>query len=89
MVASKVEIQNLKCGGCANTIVNKLTEIEGIENVKVNEETSEVSFDMQSGEHLEQVVTRLSEIGYPIAGDENTLMKKAKSYVSCAVGRMS
>ena len=31
-------IQNLKCGGCANTITKNLTTLEGIQNITVNVE---------------------------------------------------
>lgn len=86
---STVTIQNLKCGGCAKTVTNKLTELEGVTNVNVVVETSEVAFEIEKEEDMQQVVDRLAEIGYPVEGDENTLMQKAKSFVSCAVGRVN
>ncbi|MCB9188319.1 MAG: heavy-metal-associated domain-containing protein [Flavobacteriales bacterium] len=89
MSASSVIIQNLKCGGCANTVTNKLSELEGVSNVKVNVDSSEVIFELEKEENMQQVIERLAQIGYPIEGDENSLMQKAKSFVSCAVGRMS
>ncbi|WP_417860148.1 heavy-metal-associated domain-containing protein [Winogradskyella sediminis] len=39
-----VKIQNLKCGGCANTIVTQLSKLDGISEVSVNNDTDEVSF---------------------------------------------
>ncbi|CAG5079245.1 heavy-metal-associated domain-containing protein [Parvicella tangerina] len=84
-----VTIQNLKCGGCVNTVTNKLEELEGVSNVKVDEVTSQVSFELSQENDMEQVIERLAQIGYPIEGDENTLMQKAKSFVSCAVGKVS
>jgi copper chaperone CopZ len=36
MKTEKILIANLKCSGCENTIKNKLSEIEGVENVSVN-----------------------------------------------------
>lgn len=89
MSASSVIIQNLKCGGCANTVTNKLSELEGVSNVKVDVDSSEVNFELEKEENMQQVIERLAQIGYPIEGDENSLMQKAKSFVSCAVGRMS
>jgi len=32
---------------------------------------------------------KLSKMGYPEVGDSNTIVHKAKSYVSCATGKMS
>ncbi|MUU78047.1 heavy-metal-associated domain-containing protein [Winogradskyella endarachnes] len=82
-------IQNLKCGGCANTIVTQLSKLDGISEVIVNNETDEVSFNTVSETEIESVKQKLSDLGYPIVGDANSLPKKAKSFVSCAVGRMT
>ncbi len=82
-------IQNLKCGGCANTIITKLSELDNIENVTVDVEKSSVSFDFVKETDLEQVKGKLSTLGYPIAGDANSVVSKAKSFVSCAIGKMS
>ena len=35
------EIQNLKCHGCANTITTKLSNLKGIKDVLVNNETKQ------------------------------------------------
>ena len=84
-----IQVQNLKCGGCANTIVTQLSKLEGITDVKVNNDTDEVSFNHASDNEFEAVKTKLSDLGYPMVGEENSLPKKAKSFVSCAVGRMT
>lgn len=82
-----VHIQNLKCSGCANTIVNKLTALEHITDVDVDNEEETVSFDHPGHHDFERVKHVLESIGYPILGAENKLITKAKSYISCAVGR--
>ncbi|WP_367651278.1 heavy-metal-associated domain-containing protein [Winogradskyella undariae] len=82
-------MQNLKCGGCANTIVTQLSKLDGITDVTVNNDTDEVSFNTDSETTIETVTNKLSDLGYPIAGGANSLPKKAKSFVSCAVGRMT
>jgi len=84
-----VKIQNLKCGGCANTIVTQLAKLDGISEVSVNNDTDEVSFIAASETDIAKVKNKLSHLGYPIEGDTNSLPKKAKSFVSCAVGRIS
>ncbi len=86
---STVKIQNLKCHGCANTIVTQLSKLDGIENVSVNNETDEVSFSHNSETTFKTAKKKLSDLGYPMEGETNSLPKKAKSFVSCAVGRMS
>ncbi|TCK68675.1 copper chaperone CopZ [Winogradskyella wandonensis] len=89
MGSTTLKIQNLKCGGCANTIVTQLSKIEGISDVVVTNETCEVSLNFKSDTQLESVTKTLSNLGYPLVGETNTLPKKAKSFVSCAVGRLS
>ncbi|NND63318.1 MAG: heavy-metal-associated domain-containing protein [Flavobacteriaceae bacterium] len=82
-------IQNLKCGGCENTIVTQLSKLEGISEVKVVVEESTVQFGYQNLAQVEAVGHTLSELGYPVQGDKNTLGKKVKSYVSCMIGRVN
>jgi len=84
----KVNIQNLKCGGCAHTITSELNKLDGVSDVSVDENSATVSF-LQDSEDVSIVVYRLDELGYPIENDPNSLFKKAKSYVSCAVGRIN
>ncbi len=84
-----LKIQNLKCGGCAHTIKTKLEALNDIENVTVNTDTDEVSFNHLESLELDQVTSLLSKLGYPIQGESNPIAKKAKSFVSCAVGRMN
>ena len=43
-----LNIQNLKCGGCANTIITQLSKLDGISEVIVENETDEVSFNTNS-----------------------------------------
>jgi len=84
-----LEIQNLKCGGCAHTIISQLNALKGIQNVGVVTETNTVTFENSSVGAVEIATKRLSELGYPVNGDANSIGKKAKSFVSCAVGRMA
>jgi copper chaperone len=83
----EIYIENLKCGGCANTITNGLSEIKGVDNVDVNVADSKVTFNAPDS-LVDKVTEKLSKLGYPEVGDTNNLMHKAKSFVSCAVGRI-
>lgn len=82
-------IQNLKCGGCANTIITRLNNIDGIDNVIVNNEANTVSFDYSDESIINNAMDLLSKLGYPVEGEQNPFSKKAKSYVSCAIGRIN
>ena len=88
MEQTTLHIQNLKCGGCANTITTRLSELKGISEVNVDNDTDAVSFNYNSENELTKAVNLLSSLGYPVEGEANPLTKKAKSFVSCAVGRM-
>lgn len=83
-----LQIQNLKCGGCAHTVTTKINALEGIENVTVDVENDTVSFKYNKEDDLDQVKKKLLSLGYPTVGDTNSMTSKAKSFVSCAVGRM-
>ena len=86
---TKVFIQNLKCNGCANTIIKKMSNLENITDIKVDVEESSVSFSYKDNLDLVVVEETLKENGYPVVGDVNSLGTKAKSFVSCAIGKMS
>jgi len=59
-----LNIQNLKCGGCANTIIKNISAIDAINNISVNVAESLVSFEYESVEklaavHFKQIKTYL------------------------------
>lgn len=84
-----LNIQNLKCGGCANTIIKNISAIDAINNISVNVAESLVSFEYESVEKLAEVKEKLKSLGYPEDGEANSFGSKAKSYVSCVVGKIN
>ena len=84
-----IYIQNLKCGGCANTVTKNLTTINDITEVEVNVDESSVTFNYENEDALNRAKETLQKLGYPEDGEANSLTAKAKSYVSCAVGKMT
>ncbi|TYB79152.1 heavy-metal-associated domain-containing protein [Bizionia myxarmorum] len=84
-----LEIQNLKCGGCANTVTTKLASVAGIENVSVAVEANEVTFNYKTEENLLAAKQKLKSLGYPAADSTNSVVSKAKSLISCATGKMT
>ncbi len=84
----ELTIQNLKCGGCAHTIKTKVSELNTINNVEINIENSTVTFDYKTEEDLNFIVGKLFSLGYPVEGDKNSIVSKAKSLVSCATGKI-
>lgn len=84
-----INIDNLKCTGCANSIKKNLNSIKGINDVSVDLEQSSVSIQfIEKDGMIEEVLRTLKSMGYAEAGTSN-FVDKAKSYVSCAVGRMT
>lgn len=81
-------VQNLKCGGCVNTITSKISEIENIGNVVVDKETSSVSYTCENSEDAIKVKEKLRKLGYPSVDENNSIISKASSFVSCATGKM-
>ena len=84
-----LEILNLKCGGCANSIKKGILTIEGVDEVSVDLETSKVTVNTVDEQLVLKVKEKLSSMGYPEVGDANTVLHKAKSFVSCATGKMT
>jgi copper chaperone CopZ len=80
-------VQNLRCGGCSNTITSKLLEIKNIENLKVDIDASKIHFDYYNKIDLQAVKDKLKALGYPEVDDKNSMLFKAKSIVSCATGK--
>ena len=86
-MTTNIQIENLKCGGCAATIKKGISTINVVNDVAVDVENSMVTIDSENANLLE-IKEKLSKLGYPEAGDKNTVLHKAKSFVSCAVGRI-
>ena len=83
---SNFEVENIKCNGCINRIKTSLLTIEGVETVVINLELEMLS--VEGVFDREKVIAKLNELGYPEKGN-NSIVKKAKSYVNCVVGRIN
>lgn len=86
---TSIIVQNLKCGGCANTITTKINELDNVENVTVAVETSTISFTAVDAIDALSVKETLKKLGYPSIEDHNGVLLKAKSFVSCATGKIT
>lgn len=83
-----IYVDNLKCNGCASTVISKVSKVEGVENVNVEVEESKVQVAHNDGVSREDILKVLGNLGYPEQGTSN-LYQKAVSYVSCATGKLS
>lgn len=81
-----IEVENIKCGGCMNSIKNALMSVANVSDVSISKETETVT--IQGDVQRDDLTKKLAELGYPEKGS-NTFLHRAKSFVSCAVGKMS
>jgi copper chaperone len=67
MTSVKYSVPNISCGHCVNTIQTEVSELEGIQSVKADQESRlvEIEFDKPATE--EQIKALLAEINYPVA----------------------
>lgn len=87
----QVHVENIKCGGCEKSIVNGLLDIAGLSEVTIDRDQQLVCVS-GDGSLRDAVVDKLKKMGYPEQGSVSGLeagLANAKSFVSCAIGRMS
>jgi copper chaperone len=86
----QISVENIKCGGCAATIRNKLSELDEVTSVEVAIEEGMVTLEGDES-HRGVVAAELLRLGYPETGTAEGIRAaaaKAKSFVSCAIGRI-
>ena len=87
----QVHVENIKCGGCEKSIIKGLTSIEGLSNIVIDRDLQLVK--VTADESLREVIAaKLKLMGYPEYGSVSGLdagLANAKSFVSCAIGRVS
>ena len=86
----RFEVINIKCGGCARSIERALRADPRITLVEIDVPAGSVSIEA-SEDVTADARAALLRLGYPEAGSAEgiaALKAKAKSFVSCAVGRL-
>lgn len=91
VMSFEIDVENIKCGGCASSIMSGLEALEGVTSVNVDVAQGRIT--VAGDDSLRQaVIARLLILGYPEVGSAAGLAAaraRAKSFVSCAVGRFS
>lgn len=81
-----IYVENIRCGGCVKSITGALEKIPGVTAIEVfrDEEKLQVT-----GEGLNRaaITDKLDTLGYPEKGN-NSLLRRAKSLISCATGKL-
>lgn len=86
----QIIVENIKCGGCANSIRSKMLDAELATQVDVEIESGTVHLHGDPARR-DEAVALLAGMGYPETGSVEGIRAaaaKAKSFVSCAVGRI-
>lgn len=83
-----IKVINIKCGGCANTIKKSL-EKHWVQWVRID--IGDGTIHYADGIEKKEIASLLSGLGYPEIGsrEAESFLKKAQSYVSCAIGKIS
>ncbi len=83
-------VENVKCEGCANTLKSKLREKFGLVEVNLEVEPRQITLDIDD-EHIGELAEALKNLGYPLSREKLGFVEdkaaKAKSFVSCAIGK--
>ncbi len=86
-----IQVVNVKCGWCAKTITKQLEKI-GASNISIgfNQEDNSQGRTISFEGDVRKVEEKLNQLGYPKVGtpEADKLLKKAKSFVSCALWKM-
>ncbi len=88
MYEQKIFVENIKCGGCENSIKKKLQQLIPSSSIDINNETGEICILSKNEVDVEIIIKTLHQMGYPVSG-RGTNLTTAKSYVSCMIGRLS
>jgi len=67
MTTKTYSVPNISCGHCVMTIERELKFVEGLQSVKAEQESQNVTVEVASPDVLAQVEAMLVEIGYPAA----------------------
>lgn len=65
MKSEKLIVTNIKCSGCVNTILEKLSALEGVDHVNVDQDDKSVTVYFEGDLTRQILKERLLEIGYP------------------------
>jgi len=87
METQEIWVENIKCNGCLTSIKLAIMKLAGVKSVEINLEEEKITV-VGKGVKKEAIIKKLTSLGYPEKG-QNTIFNQAKSYVSCAVGKMS
>lgn len=69
MTTKTFVVPNISCGHCTHTIESELSEMAGVQSVKADQATKQVTVSFDAPATWEQIVATLEEINYPPANE--------------------
>ncbi len=84
----ELQVENIKCGGCANSIKTGLLKLPGVQEVKVDIDHGTIIVEATEDATRESMIEKLHRMGYPETG-KGSALATATSYVSCMIGRVN
>jgi copper chaperone len=91
MTSLNFDVENIKCGGCENTIRKGLSTIAGVSEVQIDRDQQRITLVANEADR-HTIAEKLRNMGYPEQGSVAGLqsgLAQAKSMVSCAIGKVS
>ncbi len=88
MKTDELKVANMKCNGCASTIIKELMKIDGVSEVTVDKENDMVVISHNEVER-KVLTAALLHLGYPEATEKNGLLLQLKSMQSCVIGKIN
>lgn len=86
-------VENIRCEGCANSIKKALSPHFGFVEVDLTKMPRMVTVELSSAEDENKFKEILITLGYPLVDEKLSkgaeIKAKAKSFVSCAVGKFT
>jgi len=86
----EIQVENIKCGGCASTIKKNILNDSRVEAVEVDIVQGVVAIESRE-DARDDYSAALLKMGYPEKGTAEGIAAakaRAKSFVSCAVGKV-
>jgi len=83
-----IHVENMKCIGCETYIEDQLNQISGVVSVDANATENTIALIMKNDSIIDDITMELNNLGYPILGEKNTVLRKSKSFVGCMIGRI-
>ena len=82
-----LDLENLDCDGCANTIRRAMLRQPGLLSVHIDVKGARVSLSCEDDVDRSHIVSVLENLGYPPLG-RNTMLAIARYKLSCELGKI-